>query len=69
MSEGIEGNNIFSRLLKFNNSGDAQRHVVLDMKNDPFEKVNVIDKYPKIAAKLRQFAEQHKSKFYGENKR
>jgi len=32
--------------------------------NDPYEKVNVIDKYPQVAAKFQQFAEQHKNKFY-----
>ena len=37
---------------------------LFDMKNDPYEKVNVIDKYPKVAAILQQFAEQHKNKFY-----
>jgi arylsulfatase A-like enzyme len=37
---------------------------LFDMKNDPFEKVNVLDKYPHIAAKLHKLAEQHKNKFY-----
>ncbi|MFC2166421.1 sulfatase [Acidobacteriota bacterium] len=37
---------------------------LFDMKNDPYEKVNVIDKYPQIASKLKQIAEQHKNKFY-----
>jgi arylsulfatase A-like enzyme len=37
---------------------------LFDMKNDPYERVNVIDKYPQIASKLKQIAEQHESKFY-----
>ncbi len=37
---------------------------LFDMKNDPYEKVNVIDKYPQVADILKQFAEQHKNKFY-----
>ena len=37
---------------------------LFDMKNDPFEKVNIINKYPQIAAKLKQLAEQHKNRFY-----
>jgi arylsulfatase A len=40
---------------------------LFDMENDPYEHVNVIDKYPDIAAKLQHFAELHKNKFYGEN--
>jgi len=39
---------------------------LFDMRNDPNEKVNVIDKYPQIAAKLKQFAEKHKAEFYAE---
>ncbi len=38
---------------------------LFDMENDPYETVNVIDKYPEVAAKLQQFAEYHKNKFYG----
>ncbi len=37
---------------------------LFDMKNDPYEQVNVIDKYPQIALKLKQIAEQHENKFY-----
>lgn len=37
---------------------------LFDMRNDPFEQVNVIDKYPQIASNLKQLAEQHKNKFY-----
>ncbi len=37
---------------------------LFDMKNDPYEQVNIIDKYPQIASKLKQMAEQHKNKFY-----
>ncbi|MCJ7679716.1 MAG: sulfatase [Candidatus Aminicenantes bacterium] len=37
-----------------------------DMKNDPYEKVNVIEQYPQIAAQLMEFADQHKNKFYAD---
>jgi hypothetical protein len=37
---------------------------LFDMKNDPYEKVNVIDQYPKVVDKLQQFVEQHQNKFY-----
>lgn len=34
------------------------------MKIDPYEQVNVIEKYPQIASKLKQIAEQHENKFF-----
>ena len=37
---------------------------LFDMKNDPYEKVNVINKYPEIASELQKFAQQHKTKFW-----
>jgi len=40
---------------------------LFDMKNDPYEKVNVINKYPQITAKLQQLAEKHKNKFYNDS--
>ena len=39
---------------------------LFDMKNDPYERINVIAEYPQIASKLKQFAQQHKNKFYKE---
>lgn len=44
-----------------------QEHIELSlfhMKNDPYEKYNVIDKYPEIAARLKHYAQQHLNKFY-----
>ncbi|MBN2000496.1 sulfatase [candidate division KSB1 bacterium] len=38
---------------------------LFDMENDPYERVNVIDKYPQVAEKLKALAEKHKVKFYG----
>jgi arylsulfatase A-like enzyme len=37
---------------------------LFDMTNDPYEQTNVIDKYPQIADKLKQFAQIHEQKFY-----
>jgi len=37
---------------------------LFDMKNDPCETTNVLDKYPDIAKRLKAYAEQHKEKFY-----
>ncbi len=45
----------------------AQKQIGLslfDMQNDPYETTNVLDKYPDVADRLRQFAEQHEQKFY-----
>lgn len=40
---------------------------LFDMKNDPYERVNVIEQYPQIAAQLQEFAYQHKKKFYSDD--
>jgi len=37
---------------------------LFDLINDPYETINVIDQYPKIAAKLQSFAEKHQKNFY-----
>ena len=37
---------------------------LFDMKDDPYETINVIDKYPREAERLKQLAEQHKIRFY-----
>jgi len=37
---------------------------LFDMRNDPYETINVIDKYPEIAKKLKALAEAHRKKFY-----
>lgn len=44
-----------------------QAHIDLclyDMRNDPYETVNVIDSYPQIADSLKYFAGEHRKKFY-----
>ncbi len=43
---------------------------LFDMKNDPFEKTNVIDEHPQIAAKLQRLAKEHRERFFakGDNK-
>ena len=37
---------------------------LFDMRIDPYESVNVIDKYPQVTDRLKQLAEQHKNRFY-----
>jgi len=37
---------------------------LFDMKNDPHETTNVLEKHPDIASRLKAYAEQHKKKFY-----
>jgi len=36
------------------------------MKNDPYETINVIDKHPEIAERLKRLAEKHKQTFYAQ---
>jgi arylsulfatase A len=40
---------------------------LFDMKDDPYERVNVIERYPQIAVQLQEFADQHKKKFYSDD--
>ena len=37
---------------------------LFDMDKDPFETINVIDKYPEVAARLKMYAEQHRKEFF-----
>jgi arylsulfatase A len=37
---------------------------LFDMEADPFEKVNVIEKVPEVAARMQAFAEEHRRQFY-----
>ena len=37
---------------------------LFDMEADPFEKTNVIDKFPEVAARLKDYADQHRQAFY-----
>jgi arylsulfatase A len=37
---------------------------LFDMKTDPLESKNVIDKYPEVAAQMQKYAEQHRAEFY-----
>ena len=61
----------YRTLVKAGNDGSPGKYTkkkidlsLFDMKNDPYEKVNVIEAYPEIAATLKHCAEQHKKKFY-----
>jgi len=37
---------------------------LFDMENDPYETTNVLEKYPEVADRLKQYAEQHRQEFY-----
>ncbi|MFN7939316.1 MAG: sulfatase [Bryobacteraceae bacterium] len=37
---------------------------LFDMKEDPFETVNVIEKYPEVATRMKMYAEEHRKEFY-----
>jgi arylsulfatase A len=39
---------------------------LFDMQNDPFETTNVIDKYPDVAQRLQDLAEQHRQRFWSD---
>jgi len=61
----------YRTLVKAGNNGAPGKYTqkqielsLFDMQNDPYETVNVIGKYPEIAAKLQKFAEQHRNRFY-----
>ncbi|MBN1294348.1 MAG: sulfatase [Candidatus Latescibacteria bacterium] len=61
----------YRTLIEAGNDGAAGKYAqkeiglsLFDMKNDPYEKVNVIDQYPDVAQRLQQLAEQHKKRFY-----
>ena len=36
---------------------------LFDMEKDPFETINVIDKYPEVASRLKMYVEQHRKQF------
>ena len=61
----------YRTLVKAGNDGMPGKYIsnkielsLFDMKTDPVETTNVLDKYPEIAKKLRTFAERHKEQFY-----
>ncbi len=58
-------------LVKAGNDGAAGEYrqekiglSLFDMEQDPFETTNVLDRYPKIAARLQEIAERHKQQFF-----
>ena len=40
---------------------------LFDMEKDPYETTNILDKYPEVANRLKQYAEKHRQKFYAKN--
>lgn len=40
---------------------------LFDMRNDPYERFNVIDRYPQRAAELQRLAQQHKNRYYSDD--
>lgn len=37
---------------------------LFDLEKDPFETINVLDKYPEVATRMKVFAEQHRKQFF-----
>lgn len=63
----------YRSLVEAGQDGSAGKYAVkkielslFDMENDPLETTNVLDKYPDVATRLKQFAERHKQEFYPE---
>jgi arylsulfatase A len=63
----------YRTLIEAGNDGSAGKFrqnaielSLFDMENDPMESVNVLTKYPDVAAKFKNFAEQHKREFYSD---
>jgi arylsulfatase A-like enzyme len=60
-------------LIESGNNGAAGRYSqreiglsLFDMENDPYETRNVIDEHPEAARRMKDYAEQHRRKFYGD---
>jgi arylsulfatase A-like enzyme len=61
----------YRTLLEAGNDGRPGRYrqawidlSLFDMENDPFETTNVIEKFPDVAAKLKELADRHRQRFY-----
>ncbi len=61
----------YRTLVEAGNDGMAGKYTqkgielsLFDMKKDPYETTNVLEKYPEVAMKLKQLAERHRQKFY-----
>ena len=37
---------------------------LFDMERDPFETINVVEKVPEVASRMKMYAEQHRKQFY-----
>ncbi|MGC9328321.1 MAG: sulfatase family protein, partial [Candidatus Hinthialibacter sp.] len=65
----------YRTLVKAGLDGEAGKYeniktelTLFDMRTDPFETINVIDQYPQMAKRLMRYAEDHKKKFYPDQK-
>ena len=61
----------YRRVSHFGKGGNAGKYIhpkikysLFDLKNDPYEKKNVIMSYPTVASKLKKWANSHLKKFY-----
>jgi arylsulfatase A-like enzyme len=61
----------YRTLIEAGHDGKAGRYrqdkielSLFDMEADPYEKVNVIDKFPEVAGRMKSFAEEHRREFY-----
>lgn len=64
----------YRSLISVGNDGAAgkyeQKQIAMslfDLQNDPYEKTDVLQKYPDVAAKLQKIADRHRAEFYSSN--
>ncbi len=62
----------YRTLVAIGNDGKAGKYVqaqiglsLFDLETDPFETVNVIEKYPAVAERMKGYAEAHRREFFG----
>ncbi|MHC4496165.1 MAG: arylsulfatase, partial [Planctomycetota bacterium] len=65
----------YRTLVKAANDGQAGKYrqaeiglSLFDMKKDPYETTNVLERHPEVAGRLKKLAERHRQRFYPKQK-